>query len=250
MNLSVASYSFHGLLARGTMDAYGYLETCRHRFGLRGADIWNGMIPSLDEAPLIKLKEGLAEREMELANLCVDGPHLWEASPAARKKNKALALKWLKAAEFLGAKTIRIDAGGRGKTWSKREFDYIVATYKEYAAFAYNAGFKIGPENHWGTEVVPANMRKLCEAVDHPGFGVLVHFKGTGEEQFARWAMHTHISFETVRKNLEPKLAILRNAGYEGYWSVEHHSGQQEYAEVAIQLAATRDVLLRWDHLG
>ena len=34
MNVSIASYSFHGLLSQGQIDLFGYLESCRHRYGL------------------------------------------------------------------------------------------------------------------------------------------------------------------------------------------------------------------------
>ena len=39
-------------------------------------------------------------------------------------------------------------------------------------------GYRVGPENHWGAEVVPENMARICRAVDHPGFGMLLHFRG------------------------------------------------------------------------
>ena len=39
MKLSIASYSFHGLLDEGKMDVFGYLETIRYRYGLDAADI-------------------------------------------------------------------------------------------------------------------------------------------------------------------------------------------------------------------
>jgi hypothetical protein len=104
-----------------------------------------------------------------------------------------------------------------------------------------------GPENHWGAEVVPENMQRLCEAVAHPGFGVLLHFRGNaGDALMAPWAMHTHISWEIAEHDLETHMGQLRAAGYHGCWSVEHHSGQHEYSEVAIQLAKVRDVLTRW----
>jgi hypothetical protein len=45
---------------------------------------------------------------------------------------------------------------------------------------------------------------------------------------------------------LEEKLANLWNAGYTGYFSVEHHSGKNEYAKVAVQLAKVRNVLERF----
>lgn len=247
MKISIASYAFHGLLEKKEMDVFGYMESCRWRYGLRAADIWNGMIPNLEPAFLKAIKAGLAEHEMELANLCVDGCHLWEDDPAWRKTSHAQALEWLKAAEFLNARTIRIDAGGRDKTFTNEQFDYIVKTYKEYAAIAHEKGFRVGPENHWGAEVEPANMKKLCEAVNHPGFGVLVHFKGTGEDAFVKWGMHTHISWEITEGKLEERLKVLKDTGYSGYWSVEHHSGKNEYTETAIQLAKVRDVLVRWE---
>ena len=250
MNIAIASYSFHGLVGNKTMDVFGYLEACRHRYDLRSADIWNGMIPNLEKGFLAQLREGLRERELELANLCVDGPHLWEDDAAVRDEHHRGALAWLKAAEYLGARTIRIDAGVRAKTFSKVQFDYIVKRYREYAKIAHNAGFRVGPENHWGAEVEPANMRRICEAVNHPGFGVLLHFKGAGEAQFAKWAMHTHISWDIVTGDLGKSLAMLRDKAYRGYWSVEHHSGKREYSEVAIQVAKVRDVVAGWAEKG
>src|SRR5262249_11216262 len=247
MNVAIASYAFHGLLREGAIDLFGYLESCRYRYELRTADIWNGMLTSTDEAYLAKVKRALVERELELVNLCVDGPHIWEDDPAVREQHYQNALTYLGVAELLGAKTLRIDAGVREEQFTSEQFDWIVKRYREYAQRAHDRGFKIGPENHWGAEVVPENMRRLCEAVDLPGFGVLLHFRGNdGDALMAPWAMHTHISWEITEHSLEASLETLRAAGYQGCWSVEHHSGKNEYAEVAIQLAKVRDVLGRW----
>jgi sugar phosphate isomerase/epimerase len=90
-------------------------------------------------------------------------------------------------------------------------------------------------------------MRRICQAVDHPAFGVLLHFRGsTGDALMAPWAMHTHISWDITLNALEPSLRPLRGAGYQGYYSVEHHSGQSEYTRVAVQVALLRDLLSRW----
>ena len=247
MRISIASYAFHGLLKEGRMDLFGYLETCRYRYHLRSADIWNGMLVGTEDDYLAKVRDALDEREFVLANLCVDGAHIWEDDPAAREKNHANALAHLHAAEVLGAKTIRIDAGVRADTFTDEQFDHIVKRFKEYAARARDGGYKVGPENHWGAEVVPENMKRICEAVDHPAFGVLLHFRGNeGDKVMARWAMHTHVSWNITEGGLAESMAMLRDAGYEGYWGVEHHTGQNEYAEVAVQVARVRDVLDRW----
>lgn len=250
MKIAVASYSFHGLLHAGKMDIFGYLESCRYRYQLQSADIWNGFFPTIEPDFLSKVKEGLVERDLELANLCVDGPHIWEDDPAQREAHYQNALAYLRAAEYLGARTIRIDAGGKGDTFTGEQFDLIVRRYKEYAQIAYDYGFKVGPENHWGPEFVPANMRRICEAVDHPGFGVLLHFRGTsGDAEIAPWAMHTHIMWDISENCLPGCLDMLRDTGYEGYYSVEHHTGANEYSEVAIQIAKVRDVISRWANL-
>ncbi len=76
---------------------------------------------------------------------------------------------------------------------------------------------------------------------------MLLHFRGNaGDALMAPWAMHTHISMEVVTNSLEASLTMLRDAGYRGYWGVEHHSGKYEYAEVAIQVAHTRALLAEW----
>jgi sugar phosphate isomerase/epimerase len=247
MNISIASYAFHGLLAAGKMDVFGYLESCKHRYHVDTADIWNGMLPNIDDDTLAKVKEALEERELSLANLCVDGAHIWEDEPAQREKNYQNALAHLHAGEVLGAKTIRIDAGVHEDAFTNEQFDWIVKRYKEYAQRAYDKGYRVGPENHWGAESVPANMHRLCQAVDHPGFGMLLHFRGNaGDRLMAPWAMHTHLSWDICQQHLEASMVMLRDMGYKGCWGAEHHSGQKEYTEVAIMVNQIRSVLESW----
>ncbi len=246
--ISIASYAFHGLLREGKMDLFGYLESCKYRYHLDAADIWNGMLLSTDDEYLAKVKDALDERGLVLANLCVDGAHLWEDDPDVREQHYKNGLAALHAGEVLGALTVRIDAGGRGEIWTDEQFDFIVKRYQEFAQRAYDNGYKVGPENHWGAEMHAQNMKKLCEAVNHPAFGVLLHFKGAMEDNviMAPWAMHTHFSWQITEGNLTECMMLLRDLGYDGYYGVEHHSGKNEYTEVAVQVARVRDVLDRW----
>lgn len=246
MKISLASYAFHGLLGKGMMDVFGYLETCKYRYHLDTADIWNGFFPTTEDDFIKKVNQALKERELLLANLCVDSAHIWEDDQAQREKNYQNALAHLHAGEMLGAKTVRIDAGGRAETWSSEQFDLIVRRYKEFSQRAYDNGYKVGPENHWGTEVNAQNMKQLCEAVDHPAFGVLLHFRGdSGDAVMAPWAMHTHISWEITEESLDASLSMLSRSGYQGYYGVEHHSGDDEYSKVAIQLARVKGAVAK-----
>ncbi len=253
MKISIASYAFHGLLKQGKMDVFGYLESCKYRYGLQTADIWNGFLISTEEDYLRKVRDALDERELTLVNLCVDGAHIWEPDPVEREKKYQNALAALRAAEILGAKTVRIDAGHRGDEFTPEIFDHIVMRYQEYCKRAYNSGFKLGPENHWGAEKVVANMHAIRKAVASPAFGILLHIGGwngpdadRGDQLAAPFVMHTHIAWNITETCLREKMELLRNAGYTGYWGVEHHTGKNEYTEVGIQIARVRDVLERW----
>lgn len=238
------------------MDVFGYLETCKYRYGLDAADFWNGIMGPdelvLDATFQQKVKDALTEREMTLANYHVDGCHVWENEPAQREQHNRSALKHLAVARFLGAQTVRIDAGGTGQTWTTEQFDLIVQRFQEYCKIAADGGFKVGPESHWGPELVPDNMERLARAVDHPAFGILMHIghwenapEEEGDKRLARWAVHTHVDARVTRTRLESAMQILINAGYNGYWGVEHHSGQNEYAEVAWQISEVRRALSR-----
>lgn len=252
LKISVLSYSFRGLLNSGMMDVFGYLESCKYRYRLDAADIWNGFLASTDDGYLRKVRAALDERELTLADLCVDNAHVWDDNPATREKNYQNAKAHLRAAEILGARFVRIDAGSRAETWTSEQFDFIVKRYREYAQFAQERGFKVGAENHWGPERSWTNLKKLHAAVDHPAFGLSIHLGGWAgaeaekvacDREAAPLACHTHIPWNITEGNLEERLAPFYRADYSGYYSVEHHSGKNEYEEVAIQVARVREAL-------
>ena len=197
MKTSIASYSFHGLFREGLIDLFGYLESCKFRYHLGAADIWNGMMAGLEADYLYKVKRALEERELLLVSLGVDDAHIWEDDPDQRERNYQVALAHIRAGEMLGARTICIDSGGTGDAFTEEQFDWIVKRYREFAQRAYDFGYKIGPENLWGPGALPENLLCICRAVNHPGFGVLLHFCGdAGDAALAPWAMHVHFSWE------------------------------------------------------
>ena len=108
----VASYSFHGLLGRGECDVFRYLDMLRFRYNVRHADIWTGFLPSFEDDFIDKVRGALERNELALANLCVDGPHVWMDDAEERAAHRRQMLDIIRAASKLGAKTIRVDFGG------------------------------------------------------------------------------------------------------------------------------------------
>jgi sugar phosphate isomerase/epimerase len=259
MKLSILSYSFHGLRRLGMMDIFHFMESCKYRYHLNTADLWNGHLESTDDDYILKVKEALDERELFIPNLACDGCHVLDQDQERTKITNQNAWAHLRAAKTLGIGFVRIDSGPQlreGLTdWTNQEFDFIVKRYREYAQFAYDNGFKAGAENHMGPSLYWPAMKRLIAAVDHPGFAICNHingWRGTQEEkdladiESAPYTQHTHIPWNICEGPLVEKMNILRHASYPGYYSVEHHSARNEYANVAIQLSKVRAVLHSW----
>lgn len=251
MNIALASYSFHGLIDVGSMNIFGYLETIYSRFHVQYADIWTGLLPpsAIDEAHLFRVRSFMDEHDMKLANLCVDGPSVWEDDAHQREANRLLMLDYIRAAAILGAQTIRIDFGGKNGEMTEEAFLYIVARYKEYCALCQVHGMKIGPENHWGWDRNPDYLIRVRDAVNHPAYGHLLHIGNwtEGEQEKMLEAclpnlMHMHISAESLpfAKDILRRIALT---DYTGAYSVEHHSGEHELIRVQWQLGAVKGLL-------
>jgi sugar phosphate isomerase/epimerase len=275
--LSILSYTFNGMVGRGMQDIFGYFETCKYRYNLDAADLWGGHLKDFrerydkgtyipfEEEWIAKVKEALDERELCIPNIAADGCHVITFDPERTELQYKNAKEHLKLAKMLGVGFVRFDSGpsfqmpdGRSD-WTNEEFDFIVKRYKEYAQYAYDNGFKVGAENHMGPSGVWKNLKKLYDAVNHPGFGVCIHIGGyrgaTPEEtveldkESAKIAVHTHIPMNIINGPLEEKMNNLRNAGYQGYYSVEVPGGRGEnpYQNAAYALAKVRAVFSKWD---
>ena len=272
--VSCLSYSFNGLVREGMMDIFHYFETCKYRFGLDAADLWNGMITSTDDAFINKVHRALQERQLVVPNIAADGAHLIGApdsdTPDDRARLREIQDKYMEISKKLGVGFLRLDAGPMPggyvtnsirEEWKPQDFDYLVKRYRELAQKAHDYGFKVGAENHMGHEKYWKNMEKLIKAVDHPGFGICIHFggwTGTAEDNdaadraAAKYVCHTHFPWDVCEdaNMLLNKMKILRDAGYKGYYSAEHHSGQNEYNLTEVQINKIRAVLTSWNNGG
>jgi sugar phosphate isomerase/epimerase len=264
LRASIFSYSFHGLAGAGMMDIFHFFETCKYRYGLETADLWNGMFTQTDDKFIDKVHSALEDRQLLVPNIAVDGAHIMHIGDEDPAKHREMQDRYMQIAKRLGVGFVRFDSGPRmingrrpADGWTDQEFDFIVKRYKELAQFAHDNGFKVGAENHMGPSLVWTHMEKLIKAVDHPGFGICMHFGGwigtpeenlAAEKAAAKYVFHTHLPWQCCEDpNIHQRLAVLRDVNYPGYYSVEHHSGQNEYNLVEVQLAKVRSVLTGWN---
>ncbi|WP_339293139.1 TIM barrel protein [Paenibacillus sp. FSL W8-0187] len=261
MNISIGGYSFYNTFLDGKMDVFGYLETVKYRYRMDAVDLWNGFFIDrsdsvyklADKSYIRKIREALDEKEMRVVNFAVDGAHLWDPDPDIRQRLYENALVHLDAAEILGAETVRIDTGGSYKESEPvtyEQFEYTVKRYREYADRAADGGYTIGPENHMGASLLPREMKRLAEEVQHPAFGFLLHLgrwkadEAEGDEMVAPWTVHTHFDAKTaVHPEAEEKVRSLLAGGYKGYWGVEYNAPGNQYVEMERIIGAVKRIV-------
>ena len=261
MKISVEGFSFFHLLQQEMIDVFGYLESLKYRYRIDAAGLWNGYfvnrseeICHLREVDYIrKIKLALAERSMTVPNMTIDGAHVWDPNPEKRELLYQNALAHLDVAEYLGAQTVRIDTGGFGSSdMTEEQFEYTAKRFQEFAQRAYDGGYRIGPENHIGPSRMPKWMVKLAQAVDHPGYGFLLHMGRwdsdveAGDSLLAPWVYHVHLDPKYVHPHqIENRMQLLFNHGYDGYWGVEYYAQAAPYAEIESYVSAVKAAYLK-----
>ncbi|GAA3404826.1 sugar phosphate isomerase/epimerase family protein [Paenibacillus hodogayensis] len=259
MKISIGGFSFFNTMNEGKMDTFGYLESSKYRYNLNTVDLWNGTFQDLrqnifklpDDAYIQKVREALDEKEMTVINLAVDGAHLWDADPDRRQMLFGNAVAYLKIAETLGAKTVRIDTGDKqSEPLTEEQFEYTVKHFQELSARASDLGIIVGPENHMGTSKSPHYLKRVAEAVDHRSFGILLHMgrwsedEEIGDSLVAPWVYHTHFDGRTVASDRAEKLVrTLTEAGYDGYWGIEYNAPGNQYLEMEWAIASVKRIL-------
>ena len=250
--ITIEGFSVHGLLRAGLIDCFGFLESLAFRYRVRGVGLWNGLLASTEPDYIAQVRAGLEERGLELPCIHFDGCSMWSDDPDQRAKQRELALRNIAVAHELGAASVRIDWGVTAPTLTAEQRDHIVATCREYCDLAGEHGMQLGPENHFGASLDPELQLEVLRAVDRDNYGVLLHLGhwdrlfDQGDAMLAPHAMHTHISAQMLGEHYEHtcrSIQQLKDAGYTGWWGVEHHTARHEYAQLAWQVGEVRRVL-------
>ena len=246
---SVGSWSFHGLFHAGKMNLFGYLETMKYRYRLQHADIWNGMLLSTETPYIQSIADTLQEEEMKVACLSVDAADVWHDDPAIRERSHERALTYLAIARSWGVDTLRIDMGVNTISMSDEQLEFLANRYRQYASIASDYGFRVGPQTHQLGSQSPANLRRLNDAVASDAFGIVLNVNRwevdgeRGDEIVAPFTMHAQFDrafVDFTGAQLQQKVQLLKDKGYEGCWSLEYRGGSNEYLEVEHDLLTIR----------
>lgn len=192
-----------------------------------------------DTEYLTKLKDECTKYGVKSLLIMVDGEgNLADTSAAARQKAVENHYKWVKAAQFLGCHSIRVNAAGRG-TMGQMQFAAIDGLTKlsDYAA-KYNINVIV--ENHGGNSSIGKWLAEVMKEVNRPNCGTLPdlgnfyeydRYAGTKELMpYAKGVSGKTLDFDAegneTKVDYVRMMKIIADSNYRGYIDVEYEGNK------------------------
>jgi sugar phosphate isomerase/epimerase len=172
--ISLAEWSFHRALEKGEMTNLDFPKIAKTVYNLDAVEYVSTFFKgkSEDTQYLTSLKDICTKYGVKSLLIMVDGEgNLADTSATTRQKAVENHYKWVKAAQFLGCHSIRVNAAGKG-TMGQMQAAAIDGLTKlsDYAA-KYNINIIV--ENHGGNSSIGKWLVEIIKVVNRPNCGVL-----------------------------------------------------------------------------
>lgn len=183
---SLNAFSFNDLLlAKDGRDKqtlyslFNLLDWCSSQH-IKGVDLTGYYFPGYPAVPtdeyILKIKNKAAELGITLTGTGIRN-NFASPDPAVRAADVELAKKWIVVASKLGVPVVRLFAGEIPKGYENKWDEvagWMIACYKECAAFAAQYKIKIGIQNHGDMLQTADQCLKVLRAVNSPWAGLIV----------------------------------------------------------------------------
>jgi len=240
------AYSFNNLLVgkglkdeKPTLTLFELLDWCATQ-NIEAIDLTGYYFPGYPEVPTDEYIYALKHHAFKLG-IDISGTgirnNFASPDPALRAADVERAKKWIVVAEKLGAPVIRLFAGEIPKGYENKWDEvagWMIACFKECAAFGEKHGVIIGIQNHGDMIKTAEQHIKIAKAVNSKWAGLIVD---TGNYKVAdpyvdiaavipfacNWQVKESV-FETgspVKIDLKRFVTILKQSGYRGYIPIE-----------------------------
>jgi sugar phosphate isomerase/epimerase len=173
------------------------------------------------------------------------------ADGPARDKQIADAKEWIDVAAFIGAPYVRVFGGTVKEMPMADAKKNCIAAFEECAEYAGTKGVFVGLENDQGITTEARDVLDMVKAVNSIWFGLNLDTGNYHTDdpygdlvKCAPYAINVHLKTEMTPRgkergpaDLDRVFKTLRDAGYQGYVSLEYEGAEDPYQAVLGWLA-------------
>ena len=272
MQLGVAAYSFREHFQwmrdkeqkpKGDLKPWSildFIDWCADN-NVPGAEVTSYFFPpDVDEKFLLEVKRHAYLRGVQLAGTAIGNNF---ALPKGEKLDEQIAYtkKWIDYAALMNAPHIRVFAGPQPKDLSEEQaVANCLEAYQECLNYAAKKGVFLGLENHGGIVAEPDNLINMVKAAKSPWAGINWDSGNFHTEdpygdlaKIAPYAINVQLKMEMSPKGSKkgegqpadvPRLLkILRDANYQGWFTLEYEVAADPLGEVPKILEMLRPLL-------
>lgn len=239
--ISLAEWSFYRSISKNLMTNLDFPRITKTKYNLDAVEYVSTFFKgkSEDNQYLTSLKDSCTKYGVKSLIIMVDGEgNLADTSATVRQKAIENHYKWVKAAQFLGCHSIRVNAAGRG-TMGQVQAAAIDALTKlsDYAA-KYNINVIV--ENHGGNSSIGKWLAEIMKTVNRPNCGTLPDLgnfyeydRYAGVKDMMPYAKgvsgKTHDFDQEGNETVidyAKMLTIISDSGFKGYIDVEYEGNK------------------------
>jgi L-ribulose-5-phosphate 3-epimerase len=264
--ISLAQWSLHRALKADEIDNLDFARIAREEFDIEAIEYVNQFFKDKAEetAYLTDMKTRAGDHNVHSLLIMCDGEgRLGDPDQKARQQAVENHYKWVKAAQFLGCHSIRVNAASEG---SYEEQQKLAADgLRRLCEFADPYEINVIVENHGGLSSNGTWLSGVIQMVDHPRSGTLPDFgnfrvdentnydryKGVTELMpYAKAVSAKSHDFnqngEEIHTDYFKMMDIVLAAGYNGYVGIEYEGdGLDEYAGIRATKTLLEKVLAK-----
>lgn len=236
------------------MDYFQFADWAAE-LGLGAIEVTSYYVPEVSPAWLAKFKRHCHRRGLDVSGVAI-ATDFCLADTSKREAELSKATAWLAAAEYLGAKTLRVFAGTTPKGDTEEAARArCVASLKRLGDEAVKHGVIAAVENHGGITATAEQLIAIVEGVGHEWVGVNLDSGNFREpdpyQHFARVAdravvvqVKTDVTSPGGKKSatdFAKVFAILREAKYRGFVSLEYEGAEEPRTAIPRYLKVMRE---------
>ena len=269
--IGVSTYSFFQFRYKD----YQSIESCidlAAKLGFDGVEILRRQVGEPTAQQMREYKRRAFANGLDLMGYSTHQTFL-RPDPAERKKNIDDTIRFIDEAHEMGIPTVRVNTGrwdtsvnfdelmkNRGLEppiaghTDEEAFGWVKEAFEQIVPHAEKRGVVLGMENHWGLAISPEGVLRVINDVPSPWFKVTVdtgNFLEDPYDRIAKIAPHACLvqaktyfgggRWYTLDLDYGRIAGILRDAGYQGYISLEFEGNEEVVAGVGKSLAMLRE---------